>query len=130
MPHANIYALGAGYQFKKTQNILKIIQRLPHAHQHHMGDAHTLFPLGRLNLSQHFRGGQMAGKAALPLSLIHIYTSSSSPSVSRMTATSSWLRMNSRVFSVPHTNRVVDKKSARVPSSQMTPTETMSLWAG
>ena len=38
VPHGDVHSLGAVHQFQKAHHIVKVVQRLPNAHEHDVGD--------------------------------------------------------------------------------------------
>ena len=64
MTHADMQSLLAAGEMQKPNHVVKVVERLPHSHQHHIGDAHAFVALRRFDLCQHFRGGQAPRKAA------------------------------------------------------------------
>ena len=62
--HGNIHALGAVHQLQKTHDVVKIIQRLPNAHEHNVGNGLAGIHLSKQHLIQHFKGLQLPHQAA------------------------------------------------------------------
>ena len=66
MPHPNVHTFVGGDQLQKTEDILIVVKRLSHAHQHHVGNPNTLILLSRLDLGKHLGSRQIPREAALP----------------------------------------------------------------
>ena len=63
MPHADMYTAVLRQHLQKTKNIVVVVQRLPHPHEHHGGHPDTIVRLSLLDLREHLAGQQVAHKA-------------------------------------------------------------------
>lgn len=67
MPHADMYTAVLRQHLQETKNIVVVVQRLPHPHEHHGGHPDTIVRLSLLDLREHLAGQQVAHKAPMPV---------------------------------------------------------------
>ena len=66
MPHADVYAAFLREHSEKARHLVKIVERLSHAHEHQRRYPDAPVLLRRFNLGHHFGGGQVSPQAAHP----------------------------------------------------------------
>ena len=59
MAHADVHSLGVVHQGEEPHHRVKVVQGLPDAHEHDVGDGGPAVYLGKQHLVDHLRGGQV-----------------------------------------------------------------------